>query len=81
MNSYLICVRNIVTDGYASPFKLPITIGEKYKIKGTRTNRSNELFYLLLNDNGHMNYYLPYYFITVQEYREKQLNKLLCQSI
>lgn len=54
---------------------LPIIIGNKYLIEDTTTGRE-AFFYRVRNSLGELAYYNSDFFVTIKEYREKQLNDL-----
>jgi hypothetical protein len=82
----VVCIANntnFVLDENSNTYKLfkskdeilPIIIGNKYLIEDTTTGRE-AFFYRVRNSLGELAYYNSDFFVTIKEYREKQLNDL-----
>ena len=72
----IICVDN---KGYKN-----LTIGKKYECipfgyfgRLDRLNKAKELYYQIVNDDDEQNNYYKERFITLEQHREQQLNKIL----
>lgn len=77
----IVCVNNIEIGrkSYGKPRnkRLPITIGQTYDAEPDGINYGKIHFYTLVKDNEEeMITYPSHYFITLDEWREKQLNQL-----
>ena len=70
----VVCVRNTSNNGSNYP---ELIIGEIYDVK--RSDINNSLYYLLNQTDDRLNSYLceDYFFISLAEHRNKQLEELL----
>lgn len=54
-----------------------LTLGNPYKIIDIRTKNSIPLYYLIRDDRNNLSYYDINCFVSIQEYREQQIDKVL----
>ena len=86
----VVCINNIELskDSYGKPRhkRLPLTIGQIYEIVAYGVPKYNESFgfpkkaefySLIKDDNGDSFIYPSHYFVTIDVWREMQLNKLI----
>ena len=77
----IVCINNMELgrDSYGKPRhkRLPITIGSVYDTPDGIITSGNDRFYMLEKDNEkEMITYPSHYFVTLDIWREQQLNKL-----
>ena len=73
----LMCVNNISMEQDYVP---PITIGKIYEtaiLSNTHDTWVEDMNYKIINDNGFSSWELIENFITLEEWREQQLNKII----
>ena len=71
----VVCVNNGVCEG-ASSDSVNLTIGKQYRRSGVKTkDQSSE--YRIINDIGEIIFYSSNRFVSVTEYREKQLSDII----
>jgi len=72
---WVVCVNNGVCEG-ASSDSVNLTIGKQYRRSGVKTkDQSSE--YRIINDIGEIIFYSSNRFVSVSEYREKQLSDII----
>lgn len=76
----VVCINNIELskDSYGKPRhkKLPLTIGQTYEVEdGIVIGKEN--FYMLEKDNNEVIIYPVHHFVTIDVWREMQLNKII----
>ena len=79
IGDYVVCIENYTNDFYRN--KANITIGENYKIIGISINtwcEPNMIISIeIVDDDGWKTSYFPQGFISLEEYREEQINKII----
>ena len=80
----VVCINNIELskDSYGKPRhkRLPLTIGQSYEIEEGGVfgfPKKAEFYSLIKDDNGESFIYPSHYFVTIDVWREMQLNKLI----
>ncbi len=83
INIKIVCINNIEigrdSQGKPRHKRLPITIGQVYDAKLDKTISLNDIkYYTLVTDNVDKDMTYPaHFFVTLEVWREMQLNKLL----
>ena len=72
----IICINNINKNVYPLSKNRFITLDKTYEILFTIKD-NDTLYFYVINDNGYTDAFPDYFFISIDEYREEQLNKLL----